>query len=76
MGHCIQVMLYGVESSWKVAKDVASRVKGPLKIRVQVIVPWMQWLKDMGNPYFADARIPVDDVGHADLQQEMNQMTE
>lgn len=55
----IQLAIYGSKETWKIAKAVARR--GPLTLRIDVILGWLRWLKSIGNPYYKDVEIPETD---------------
>ena len=56
LNEVVQLFLHGKKETWKIAKKLA--LQGPLNIRFDVIIPWLIWLKQIGNPEFTDVAIP------------------
>ncbi len=59
MSELIQLAIYGENSTWPIAKELIR--KGPLNVRMEVIGPWLVWLKKIGNPEFKNVRIPTEE---------------
>ena len=56
LAEVIQVLLHGKKNTWSIAKKLIQQ--GPLNIRIDVIIPWLIWLKEIKNPEFINVTIP------------------
>ena len=53
----IHVSLVAEKEMIPIAKKILKQAGGALDIRAHVIIPWLQWLKEMGNPHFQNVTI-------------------
>ena len=56
----ITLAIFGEETTWKVAKQIARM--GCLSISIEVIVMWLVWLEEIGNPRYQNIIFPKSDV--------------
>ena len=49
-------MIYGSNLKWHVAQLIARN--SILNLRLKVMLPWLIWLKEVGNPLYQDVEIP------------------
>ena len=55
LGDVIHVNLCAKKEMFAIAKQIIKQ--GPLHIRADVILEWLQWFKALGNPYYHDVTI-------------------
>ena len=53
----IHVSLVAEKEMIPIAKKILKQGGGALNIRAHVIIPWLQWLKEMDNPHFRNVTI-------------------
>ena len=52
----MKLCILGKRSTWKVAKALARR--GPLSIKLEPMLLFLQWLKEIKSPEYVDVKIP------------------
>ena len=52
----VKLCILGKRSTWKVAKALARR--GPLSIKLEPMLLFLQWLKEIKSPEYVDFMIP------------------
>ena len=52
----VKLCILGNKSTWKIAKNIARR--GPLSIKLEPMLLFLQWLKEIKSPEYVDVSIP------------------
>ena len=52
----IQLLVHGIENSWKVANHIIGTKT--LILNINKILKWLKWLKEIGNPDYIDIKTP------------------
>ncbi len=72
--HCrLQLVIYGTEALQEAAARLARRTF--LKIRVSRIFLWLNWLKEIGHPFYKDIELKSMDQACKELQHSIDEIT-